>query len=396
MPTLRASSVLQATSDSNAGAPLLLTGATGFVGMQLLARYLDRTDRRVYALIRGRDDSEAQARLRQVLANAVPNPRAYDDRVVAVRGDITQPGLGLDYRRREELAEAVSDVVHAAASVEFTLPLSRAREINVEGTRRVLDLGELSDRRGGLRRFSYVSTAYVAGDHRGRFAEDELDVGQGFRNSYERSKFEAELLVRCRRDRLPIQVFRPSIVVGEEATGWTPTFNVIYWPIRAFARGAYSVLPARRKAPVDVVSIDFVADSIFELSGRDEGAGETYHLTAGPHASTVGELIDLTAARFNRRPPRTVPPLLYRRLVHPLLLRVSHGARRAALERSEAYFPYFSVAVEYDTALASRRLSPAGLAPTPLRHYFGRLVDYAVRTRWGRRPRARSQLLAGA
>ena len=47
--------------------PLLLTGSTGFVGMQLLARYLERTDRRVYALIRARDELEAARRLRSTI-----------------------------------------------------------------------------------------------------------------------------------------------------------------------------------------------------------------------------------------------------------------------------------------------------------------------------------------
>jgi thioester reductase-like protein len=362
--------------------------------MQLLARYLDRTDRRVYALVRARDDAAAEARLRATVAAAVPDPQAHAGRVVAVRGDITQAGLGLDPRRRAELAEDVSEVVHAAASVDFDLPLQRARQSNVEGTRTVLELARMSARRGGLRRFSYVSTAYVAGDHKGTFGEEELDVGQGFRNPYERSKFEAEQLVRSRRDQLPIQVFRPSIVVGEEATGWTPTFNVIYWPLRAFARGTYSVLPARRSAPVDVVSISFVADAIFELSRHPWGAGETYNLAAGSAASTVGELIDLSADYFERRRPWTVPPSLYRRFLHPLLVRTSRGARRAALRRSEIFFPYFSVDVAYDTSLAARRLAPAGLRVTPLREYFERLVDYAVAAYWGKHPRTRSQLIA--
>ena len=101
----------------------------------------------------------------------------------------------------------------------------------------MLELAELCRRRGGLRRFSYVSTAYVAGTHDGEFSEDQLDVGQGFRNPYERSKFEAEQLVRAYRGRLPIQVFRPSIIVGERATGWTVSFNVLYAPLKAFAAG---------------------------------------------------------------------------------------------------------------------------------------------------------------
>ena len=129
----------------------------------------------------------------------------------------------------------------------------------------------------------------MAGTHAGRFREEDLDVGQGFRNAYEQSKFEAEKLVRQHREVLPVQVFRPSIVVGEEATGWTPAFNVIYWPLRAFARGTYSAIPARRRSPVDVVSIDFVADAIFELTRHRWGAGETYNrprATAPPRSAS--------------------------------------------------------------------------------------------------------------
>jgi long-chain acyl-CoA synthetase len=111
-----------------------------------------------------------------------------------------------------------------------------------------------------------ISTAYVAGEHTGQFNEDDLDVGQRFRNAYEQSKFEAESLVASRRARLPITVLRPSIVVGESDSGWTTSFNVVYWPLRAFSRGAYLALPARREAPVDVVPVDYVADAIFALS----------------------------------------------------------------------------------------------------------------------------------
>ena len=81
--------------------------------------------------------------------------------------------------------------------------------------------------------------------------------------------------------RLPVTVLRPSIIVGERDSGWTQSFNVLYWPLRAFSRGAYVALPARRDAPVDVVSVDYVADAIFALSQAPEAEGATYHLTAG-------------------------------------------------------------------------------------------------------------------
>src|SRR5262249_12410517 len=160
------------------------TGATGFVGMELLARFLERTDRRVYALVRGRDDRDVAARVRNTLLSLFGPDHPHGDRVVAVRGDITRPGLGLNGAGRW-LAEEVTEISHGAASVSFELDLESARAINVSGTRRVLKFAERARERGGLRRLSYISTAYVAGEHCGRFSEDDLEVGQRFRNAYE-------------------------------------------------------------------------------------------------------------------------------------------------------------------------------------------------------------------
>jgi long-chain acyl-CoA synthetase len=365
--------------------PVFLTGATGFLGMELLARYLERSDRRVYALVRAESDAEATARLQATISRMLPDPAGYADRVVAVRGDVTRPGLGMAPRQRAEVAEAVTEIVHSAASVSFSLPLDASRAINVEGTRRVLELAGLAMRRGdGLRRLSHVSTAYVAGDRRGRFGEDELEVGQRFRNPYERSKFEAEQLVRTHTHRLPIQIFRPSIVVGEADTGWTPAFNVIYWPLRAFARGTYAAIPARPSAPVDVVPVSYVADAIHALSGMEARSGETYNLAAGDRASTVGELLAMSADYFGRRRPVAIPSGPYRRVVHPIVVRRAEPGRRRALRNSEVFFPYFAMRVSYDTWLAERRLRPAGIQAPRLSNYFDRLMDYAVTADWGR------------
>jgi len=366
--------------------PLLLTGATGFLGMELLARYLERTDRTVYALVRARDDAQAQARLRHAVERVVAAPGRFDHRLLAVRGDVALPGLGLSRGRRIALAESVTEIVHAAASVSFTLPLQEAREVNVEGTRRLLELAELCTLHGSLRRFSHVSTAYVAGDARGLFGEDDHDVGQGFRNTYERTKWEAERLVREHGERLPVQLFRPSIVVGEQETGWTAAFNVIYAPLRAFAHGAsMPLIPGRRSAPVDVVPVDYVADAIFALAGRADGVGRTYSLAAGAHASSVGELLRLSAQAFERRRPLTLPPALYERTLHPLLLRRSRGARRRWLEQAPVFFPYFALRVRHDTSRTKEALAAAGLGPPPLATYFERLVDFAQAAEWGRR-----------
>lgn len=374
-----------ATSDG-----VLLTGVTGFIGMELLVRYLECTNRRVYAFVRGKDDREVTARVERTLLSLFGADHPHGERVVAVRGDIGRPGLGIR-RGGDELAERVSEIVHAAASVSFELGLQDARAVNVEGTRRMLKFAERCQRRGNLRRFSYISTAFVAGEHVGHFSEDELDVGQSFRNAYERSKFEAEGLVARASSRIPITVLRPSIVVGERASGWTASFNVLYWPLRAFARGAYTALPGRRNAPVDVVPVDYVADATFLLSQAREAEGTTFHLTAGTHASTVGELVELATAYFRRPPPRLIEPAVYKSVVHPLLVRASRDERYLrALARSEAFFPYFETKALYDDRRSRVALCAAGIRPPPLRDYFNRLMDFALASEWGRRPISRA------
>jgi thioester reductase-like protein len=367
---------------------VLLTGATGFLGMELLARYLERTDRTVYTLVRAESQGAADARLRSVLESLLGDTEAYVHRVVALRGDLCRPGLGLTAVRREQLAEAVTDVVHCAASISFELPLREAREINVEGTRQLLELAALAQCRGGLRSFSHVSTAYVAGDWCGIFGEDDFAAGQRFRNTYEQTKYESELLVRRHATTLPVQIFRPSIVVGDSRSGYTSAFNVIYSPLRAFSRGTYAAIPGRSSAPVDVVPVDYVADAIFRLAGRP---GTVHHLTAGEHATTLGELARLATSYFERPCPRMISPTLYWRLAHPLLVRRAKGARRRALRRSEVYFPYFDAHVSYDNAHTQAALRPLGVNVPPLADYFDRLMGFADTTQWGRRPLSRAE-----
>ena len=380
----------QPQRDGRSHGGVLITGTTGFVGMEVLARFLERTEMPVYAPVRARDEREAGARAQATLRCLFGRPDAHAHRVRPFPADIERPDLGLDPKRRDWLAERVTDVIHAAASVSFALPLAESRAVNLEGTRRLLELAALCQRRGGLQRFGHISTAYVAGTHEGEFGEGDLEVGQGFRNAYERSKFEAERLVRGQRGRLPLQVFRPSIVVGEGATGWTPSFNVLYTPLKAFARGALPMLPARRSSPVDVVPVDYVADAVFELATRPPEEEDTYHLVAGPMATTVERLVDLSSEYFGRRPPVLLPPRLYRRGVHPLLVRRSPARRRRALRQGEVFFPYYSMRVRFDNRRARRRLEPAGVRVPPIERYYDRLLDFALAAQWGRRdlPRA--------
>jgi thioester reductase-like protein len=371
---------------SSARGDVLLTGGTGFVGMEVLARYLERGDRRVVMLVRADNDAAARDRVDGTLRDlfGLVRARRYSGRVDAVAAELTAPALGLCPSRREELARRVTTIVHSAASVSFTLPLEEARAINVEGTKRMLDFAELACELGGLDRYAHVSTAYVAGTHAGSFAEHDLDVGQEFRNSYEQSKCESEQLVHARTG-VPFTIMRPSIVVGDRRTGWTAAFNVMYWPLRAFARGLYSAVPANPLAPLDVVSIDYVADAIHALCEMPGGIGATYHLTAGDQASTIGEVAELASRYFDRPSPAVLSPEDF-----AVAIGDASKTQRAALESSVAYFPYFAIGTTFDDSAARARLDPPGILVSPLRDYLVRLLDFATASRWGKRPIGRA------
>jgi thioester reductase-like protein len=351
---------------------VFLTGATGFVGMEVLLRLLDQGDD-VAALVRGDDQAAADARLAATL-DVAGIPAAQRGRVRAVRGELTEPGLGLSRAEADRLAAEVGEVVHCAASVSWNMPIEEARSINYTGAERVLELAEAV----AAERVVHVSTAYVAGRHRGRFSESDLLIGQDFRNTYEQTKAEAEAMVQSWSDRLPITVVRPSIIVGESDSGWTPAFNVIYWPLRAFARGLLPELPALPDARVDIVPIDYVADAIVHALRAD--TPPVLNATAGADAVTVERMVALTCTLMERE--------------RPALVEVGSEIARGS-EEAAAYLEYFDIQVVFDDARSRAVLAPAGIVAPPLEEYFGRLLDYATTARWGKRPLTRAQAREG-
>ena len=146
----------------------------------------------------------------------------------------------------------------------------------------------------GARRFVHVSTAYVAGTHSGVFTEDMF--GTDFRNTYEQTKCEAERIV-AEVSGMEVAIARPSIVMGESGSGWTPVFNVLYWPLRAFARGLFARVPAKSDGRVDVVPVDYVADGkmcvvydLWSFDHRHSFAIKAYCPRDNPRVPSVAHL----------------------------------------------------------------------------------------------------------
>ncbi len=365
---------------------VLLTGATGFVGRELLWRLAREPSDRVVCLLRAKDEDDANARLVRVLDQSRPEPLSTEQkaRVTAIRGDLTEEELGLTPGQRDKLAGTISRVIHGAATVDWATPLETARRINVEGTRRVVELAKLAQARGVLRRFDYISTCHVCGRRRGRIPEESLDGGAAFFNHYEQSKFEAEQLVRS--SGLPFATFRLSSVVGDSRTGYSSTFKVMYWPLKMLSRGMAWVVPADRRGIVDIVPVDYICDALEALSAEPTQRGKTFHLAAGPeYSSTIGELLELGVRSFRVRPPLLVPPSLFFYTLRPMLYLVTWGKRRKMLRKGRVYVPYFAFRAAFDTSQVRAVLEQKGLRPPLVQDYFQKLIDYAIASDWGKR-----------
>lgn len=361
-------------------ATVLLTGATGMVGRELLARLAaDPRHERVFCLVRPGKKSP-QERLDELLGAVGRSPEP--GRVVAVAGDVVEPELGLSAADRRELG-SVQRIVHSAASVSFDLPLDEARAINVHGTERMLALARSL---GRLERFDAVSTCYVAGGRTDRVLEGDLEHDAGFHNTYEQSKHESERVLRKAMADLPIAVSRPSIVVGDSKTGKTGAWKVLYWPLKVVARGFLPIVPYDPEGTLDIVPVDFVADGILALADDPGSLGGTFHLAAGPgRDTTMGELTARVFERMGRRPPIRVRPTIWRNVVRPALrLAPSEGIRRT-LKSGMVYRPYLELRLRFDTTQADARLSAKGVHCPRVVDYLDTIVDEAMRTDFGKK-----------
>ena len=350
-------------------AALLMTGFPGFLGSALLGRLLARREGvRAICLVQSRHLDEARARLAQIEAD---QPHVVG-RVDLIEGDITAPGLGVAAAARAGLAD-VTEVWHLAAVYDLTVPESVARRVNVEGTERVL---EFCRTRARFDRLQYVSTCYVSGRHTGRFTEDDLDTGQEFRNHYEATKFEAEVLVRrAMADGLPATVYRPGIVVGDSRTGVTQKYDGPYF-LAAFLRRQprLAVVPAVGDADsvrFCLVPRDFVIDAMDALSVLDRSVGRTYAL-ADPRPPTVRELVTTFGRHLRRRIVWVPLPL------GPTRALVSKPAVERLLGIPAESLDYFASPTTYDTSHTSSDLEGTGVACPSFESYADRLLDYMV------------------
>lgn len=181
---------------------VLLTGVTGFLGAHILDSYLKQQTGIIYCLIREKNHTPASERLQNVLHFYFKDK--YDQyigtRIKCVEGDITLDKLGLSNKQYKELGSDITTVIHSAALVKHFGNLQEFEEINVKGTKRIVEFcQELK------KRLMHISTISVSGNNfaEGSYIENDIKeeiqygenkfyVGQNLENLYVKSKFLAE------------------------------------------------------------------------------------------------------------------------------------------------------------------------------------------------------------
>jgi nucleoside-diphosphate-sugar epimerase len=161
-----------------------------------------------------------------------------------------------------------------------------ARRTNVDGLRNALAFAETVD---GLRGFGYVSTAFVAGKRVGAIAESDLVHDAGFVTTYERSKYEAELVIHADRRAFPVTIFRPSVIVGSRADAHARP-NGLHFTVSLVRKGLLPVLPGTEATRIDVVEARDAAAALASLFLAGPGA-RTYHLASGERAPLLNEVM---------------------------------------------------------------------------------------------------------
>ncbi len=176
----------------------------------------------------------------------------------------------------------IDEVWHSAAEMTYNpLKLDKAVRQNLNAT---YELFQLVAAHTSCKRFYYVSTAYTAGLAKHQ-AMEELHLDPALINVYQTSKWSAEMSLAQaqQRTKLPVTIFRPSIVVGHQATGWHGKSNFGLYSFLgglqfAKAFGAQKIkLDIGANAKPNLVPIDVVCSYALGLAQR-EAAGDDFEV----------------------------------------------------------------------------------------------------------------------
>lgn len=326
------------------------TGFPGFISAELI-KELIRKKRvtKVYAVVQETHMNLATIRATEIqkeLATAIP--------FVIICGDITLPNLGMDELSLATLAKEELVFWHLAAIYDLAVKAEIAWKVNVKGTENVCHYlkGHPS-----IERFIYFSTSYVAGTREGNLLETELIRPPSFKNHYEETKFEAELIVEQLKMNVSTTIIRPGIVRGHSVTGETIKFDGPYFFMNFIDRLKWMpIIPyvGKSDAHINVVPIDYIIDASVYLANHKEASGQTVHLT-DPSPHLVEDVYRAMVFELTGKSPKG-------RLPRPLAEKgLSFKKLQQKLGVEVETLDYLSWNASFDTAIAQRLLAGSGI-----------------------------------
>jgi len=353
---------------------IFLTGSTGYIGAHIASSLLTGETDSLNLLVRARDNDEARLRLWHALQLHLDFPQfesCLNSRIRIFLGDLTDTRFGLGEDEYRELVRSTDSIIHCAASLNRKSEKS-CLNVNLRGTLEVIQLGMRARDTHGLRRFSHVSTVAVAGQRANEVvAEDTaIDWSRSDYDPYARTKKFCEHMVRQLLPDVQRTIFRPSIVLGDSRRAETNQFDMV----RAFVfLSGLPVLPFRPTDRIDIVPVDFVADSVVKLHQKSDPAHEIYHLSSGVESETFAQLTDVLSKAQGKRSPMYMPSLEQpsSKMVNALSGRAGKLGGLATLLK--VFLPY----LVWNTVFDNRRVvAEMGRHPAPFSEYCYPLLQY--------------------
>lgn len=334
---------------------ILLTGITGLIGGEIGA-LLSEEGYRIWALVRGRDDTHATSR---VVDRFRRGGRSVPSSIVPVRGDISEEDLGI--RDRDALKSIRANcraIVHSAGATSFRSDRT-CHHTNVEGARRIIKESRTWVNEA---RLLYLSTSYVCSSPRHCEINEDMPR-EGYANGYITSKRIAEDLF-C-DSHLESVVLRPSIVVSR-GVGDRRFARSVLWFIPAAVK--LGMIPLCEDCRVDIVPVEYIVACVLRLLKRNVRSG-CYHLTAGKSSSVgIGEIRD-AVFDYTGRSIECVPLASWNAM--------KEGGTRSAcrlMTAMEYYIPFLSSGVVYSPDKLRSLLGPDMPDCSPFTEYCGDLL----------------------
>ena len=271
-------------------ANILLTGATGFLGIHLLAELLDKTAANIYCLIRCNNLEQAQEKIYAKLKTFQLWHESTSHRIIPVIGDLSQKRLGICEPDFLELADKIDVIYHNGAWVNAIYPYSILKPANVLGTEEILRLACLTKTKPVhfVSTISVFSPTYAQGNLIQE--SDPLGIDHGLNAGYTQSKWVAEKLIMEARQRgLPVTIFRASRIIGHSKTGICNTEDLFCRMIKGCIQ--LGMNPDFGDSTEDLTPVDYVSGAIVHLASQENSLGKAFHLL-NPHPTLNCDLFN--------------------------------------------------------------------------------------------------------